>query len=797
MHAGWRRGVYAALGAAVVLAFATGMTSAHSVLQRSIPAANASLLAPPRQIVLIFSEPVVAGLSAAAVADRNGTVVSHASTVAQDGRTLAISMGPLATGVYPVRWRVLSATDGHTTSGFLLFGVGEGLPAGGPAGSGVVGPPVSAVLVRWANFAAAILLAGTFFFEYFILRPVWTQVAAAGGSQAQGETDRLLRTTTVASGVVLLFGLIGEFVLEAATLLDTSVVGVWRSGALWTLLGGTKAGWSTVTRAAGAFVLLIPTSPSGRIFRAAMLVWFAIVGVMSGLLGGPVALAGSVHLAALVLVASVYGLVSVIAAVIVPKIPDAIVPEFPIVGPVAAAAMLAGFTVSSHAVGSGPTAIVLDWAHLLATSLWVGGLLPLWLVLRGVSNKERRVVAGIPVPRFSRIAAIAGAVRPVTRADSALVAVPSLRALTGTTYGRTLLIKLLLILPAVALGAYNRFVLRPRIEGQRSEDGAPHRLLRSLSVEITLGAAIVLVVAVLTITPPAAVTMPAPAEPPLVLAGLAGPFHADLTVSPSEPGWNRFEAAVRTGERPVNPLGTRVLLRLTKLDEGLDVVTITLPPGGGPFAAGGGALGGPGWWEVRLVVRQRDKRDAITTFPLKLGATSGRPDPQAQRMLMQAQQAAARIRTWREVEQITDGSGGVTVTKLEMVKPDRVRYRTASGAEAIIIGATRLYRQGGGRGGRDTLPSPAVLEGPFVSYMQGATAVSLGRSGRCDDEPPTKRAPSPAGPQVGTVAAVRGEPCRILTWELPSSRASFPAWVGLDTFRIYPLYMAAPLPSCT
>src|SRR5256885_15364489 len=144
MHVGWCRGVYAALGAAVVLAFATGMTSAHSVLQRSIPPANASLLAPPRQIVLIFSEPVVAGLSAAAVADRNGTVVSHASTVAQDGRTLAISVGPLAPGVYTVRWRALSATDGHTTSGFLLFGVGERLPAGGAAGGrplGAPGPP--------------------------------------------------------------------------------------------------------------------------------------------------------------------------------------------------------------------------------------------------------------------------------------------------------------------------------------------------------------------------------------------------------------------------------------------------------------------------------------------------------------------------------------------------------------------------------------------------------------------------------------------------------------------------------
>src|SRR3989442_7384234 len=169
MHAGWRRGVYAALGAAVVLACATGMTSGHSVLQRSIPAANASLLAPPRQIVLIFSEPVVAGLSAAAVADRNGTVVSHASTVAQDGRTLAISIGPLATGVYTVRWRVLSATDGHTTSGFLLFGVGEGLPADGPAGSGVVGPPGAENLVWWGKFPAAILPPRKGFFQVFFL----------------------------------------------------------------------------------------------------------------------------------------------------------------------------------------------------------------------------------------------------------------------------------------------------------------------------------------------------------------------------------------------------------------------------------------------------------------------------------------------------------------------------------------------------------------------------------------------------------------------------------------------------
>src|SRR5205809_7593 len=82
----WREGVRAALGAALVLAVVVGTASAHSILQRSIPSANASLSTPPRQVVLVFGEPVVAGLSTATVVDRQGAVVSQAVAVAGDGR---------------------------------------------------------------------------------------------------------------------------------------------------------------------------------------------------------------------------------------------------------------------------------------------------------------------------------------------------------------------------------------------------------------------------------------------------------------------------------------------------------------------------------------------------------------------------------------------------------------------------------------------------------------------------------------------------------------------------------------
>lgn len=752
------RTVYAVLGGLAGLVLAAGTASAHSILQRSIPSANASLSAAPRQVVLVFNEPVVAGLSNAIVTDRQGAVVSRPVTVGGDGRILTLPVDALPAGVYTVRWRVLSAIDGHTTSGFLLFGIGEGNPVGGAAGAGLSGPPPAQVFVRWVNYTAAILLAGTVFFQFLILRPAQAWPDAAG----------VLRSTSVASALVLLAGLIGEFVLEAATLLDTSVAGVWRSGTLWALLGGTKAGWSTLIRGAGASILLIPPSPSGRILRAALLVWCVIVGVTAGLFGGPVAVAGSVHLAALVLVATVYGLASVMAAVIAPKISDATIPDLPAIGPIAAASVLAGITVSSHAAGSGPTAVVMDWVHLFGTALWIGGIAPLWLVLHYAPAAER-ATARLLVPRFSRLAAAALGILAVTGVYSALVHVKSLPALTVTPYGRTLLLKLLLVLPAVALGAYHRYVLRPELEGQEPADDAPRRFQRTLGLEAMVGAAVLLAVALLTITPPAAVTMPAAARQPLALAGLAGSFRVDLTITPAEPGWNRLEAVVRTGEAPVPFEQTRILVRLTKLDEDLDPVTLTLQPDGGRFVAEGGELGVPGWWEARVIVRQRGVRDASTVFPLKFGSPSARPDGGARRLLTQARDASSRIRTWREHEQITDGSGGVTVTDLEMIKPDRVHYRTAGGAEAVIIGGTRLYRQGGGPWERDNLPSPIALPGPYVSYLTDAAGIALGRIGQCGEER-----------------------CRVLTWAPPSGNASFAAWVGLDTFRIYRIYMFAP-----
>ncbi|MDR7400846.1 MAG: copper resistance protein CopC [Armatimonadota bacterium] len=759
----------AVTGAAAAVLLAAAGASAHAVLVRSAPPSGASLSAAPAAVVLEFSEPVAPGLSAATVTDGSGTVVSTVASLSADRRSLTVSLRPLGTGVYTVRWRVLSTADGHATTGFFLFAVGQ--PVGGQVrGTAAAAPPVSQVAVRWLNFAAALFLAGAAAFYAAVLRPSLASLDPASAALACDAVRPLRRAEAAAAGM-LVVGVVGEFILQASALLDAPPAAAWRAGLLGAMLGGTKTGWSVLVRLAGAAVLLVPPTPSGRILRAVLLLWCAIVGAITALFGGPASLGGSPHLPLVILVAVVYGLLGATAAVVIPLVPGVRVPPLWPTSLLAAGTILAGVTVNSHAAALGLAASAVDWAHLAAAGVWVGGLPSLWLVLRRAPPSARTALAAVLVPRFSRAAGVSLLVLAVTGMYGALVHVPSVRALAVTPYGRLLSVKLVLVAAAAGLGAYNRFVLRPRLAARKGERVVA-RFLRALAAEVSVGAAVVLVVAALTITPPASVTLPAatPPQPPLVLAGMAGPFRVELTVTPAQPGWNRLEVTVRGPAGPLDPASSRVLLRALKLDEDLSPVTLTLQPRGDRFAAEGSEVGLAGLWELHVVVRRRGAPDETVVFPLLLGSVTRKSsDPQALRLLERARRAAVRVRTWREREQIADGAGGVAVTDLELVRPDRLRYRTAGGNEAVIIGSTRYFRTAGGPWEKDTLPNPLSLEGPFAAYLQEPQGAVLGRRGTCADEP-----------------------CQAVVWRSPGGTAVFGAWVGERTARVYRLLMLAP-----
>ena len=92
--------------------------------------------------------------------------------------------------------------------------------------------------------------------------------------------------------------------------------------------------------------------------------------------------------------------------------------------------------------------------------------------VRDLTGAGRRVVLGIAVPRFSLLALIAWGAMGFTGLYSAWLQVGNIPALTQTPYGQTLLLKLILIVPLLLLGAFNLAVVTRKLRQARTEERA-------------------------------------------------------------------------------------------------------------------------------------------------------------------------------------------------------------------------------------------------------------------------------------------------------------------------------------
>jgi len=119
--------------------------------------------------------------------------------------------------------------------------------------------------------------------------------------------------------------------------------------------------------------------------------------------------------------------------------------------------------------------VALDWAHVVAASLWTGGLAV--LAVAGARVEWPPDVLGVVAARFSRVAGICLAVVLATGAYSAWVQLPALSAFWTTDYGRVLAVKLLAVGALMVLGALNRYGIVAYLDARRRR-GRGARLLR-------------------------------------------------------------------------------------------------------------------------------------------------------------------------------------------------------------------------------------------------------------------------------------------------------------------------------
>ncbi|MGH3568644.1 MAG: cytochrome c oxidase assembly protein [Pseudonocardia sp.] len=138
-------------------------------------------------------------------------------------------------------------------------------------------------------------------------------------------------------------------------------------------------------------------------------------------------------------------------------------------------------TLTGHSAGGGAHDVATDSLvlHVLAASLWVGGLVAV-LALAAARGPDRDAALATAVPRFSRLALACWVVLAATGVVNVLIRVP-VAELFGSTYGLLVLAKTAALVALGALGALHR-----RHGVDRAARGEPAALLRLGGVEVLL-----------------------------------------------------------------------------------------------------------------------------------------------------------------------------------------------------------------------------------------------------------------------------------------------------------------------
>jgi copper transport protein len=260
--------------------------------------------------------------------------------------------------------------------------------------------------------------------------------------------------------------------------------------------------------------------------------------------------------------------------------------------------------LSGHASVTGIGAVIADVAHVMAAAAWTGGLA---FVVAGLmmAGRERWPLAAVAVPRFSTTAVFAVVVLIVAGSINGYLQVRAWRGLWETEYGVLLLVKIGLVLPLLALGAYNNRFAVPRLRRQIASAVERRRFIRMAGAELLIMLAIVGVTAGLVNAPPARteISMHEASEMELRL----GPMRADMEVMPATVGPNEIHLMFTKGR----PNEVTVTAELKSRDIG--PLRYTARPGmePGTYVVKRANLAPAGDWDL-LIEAGRGKFDLFT-----------------------------------------------------------------------------------------------------------------------------------------------------------------------------------------
>ena len=610
--------------ALILLLFLVLPVSAHALLVRSSPEADAEMLVAPSTIEMWFSEPLETAFTGARLIGPNGEDVSTGAAVVDPSDTTHVSLplGNLGPGIYTVAWQTLSQIDGHEWYGsfpITVLNPDGSTPAAGTAivtegGRGEL-PTAGETATRWLALSGSMLLFGGLAFRWLII--------------PERETPSLRRRSIRTIGIVfavsmaaVIIGSLGQTILQSIRLGGLAE--------LSRLAVSTRIGTLVLGRILLALSALALTLKLGAPVRRQWIVLLALgslILLVSGLL-----LVAAVEGEALLSAIAVFLGIGSLAISASTRGERYRGPAIWLV----ASFLLLSFSISSHAgaVQGSLFAVLSDYVHLIAAAAWVGGLvmLPLlWVQARGEGPRDELVIG---VRRFSLLAGVSVFVILLTGLFNSLVQIPDLESLWSTPYGLVLLAKIALVL----LALFVAFLNNRRVNSSDNSDS----LHSQIAFETGLAAVILVAVAILVQTPTPR-SLAIPADP---IGGLqpfnritpADDLNVHVQVDPNEAGKNRFW--VHLYHNDSSEIGEVQLVRLffEHSEQEMGRASVDLESlGQDTFSAEGAFLSQSGLWDLSVYVRRRGMDDVLSELQVDvaLGASSqqsaaaiGNPIPQ-------------------------------------------------------------------------------------------------------------------------------------------------------------------------
>ncbi len=409
----------------------------HATLVSSEPAANSRLATAPTQVRLVYSEPIEGKLAKVSIVPASGTpIVLRAAGDPRDVHAVIAPVDVLSAGTYKVEWRVVSA-DGHRVDGSFSFTVAD-TTAVAPVAP--VTPPQTA-------------------------QPEPREEAEVWGPAAFGAP--LIPAVLRGTGLGALMATVGLLLFMAGAKPNAAQ------------RGDTRLRFVTTAFAVAAPVLLgahlvtwlINTSPDLKFDPA----WAASA---LGTTVGKIEL-WRVGLTILALWAWWLARRTRLALLF------------------AAAAVVVSGAVGHSAAIAPAWAVPAKAIHLLASAIWVGGLL--WLLIRPAGDDVLLFAAD--ANRVSSRALWAVVAVAFTGVVQTRLFLDSWSGLVTSAYGLLVLAKTAGLLVLVAFGAYNRQRVMPRLTAA-PDAGEVSELRASVTREIVVVAIVILLGGLLAYVPP-------------------------------------------------------------------------------------------------------------------------------------------------------------------------------------------------------------------------------------------------------------------------------------------------------